>query len=314
MIRVLILSPGDDTGSVGINIKQAFDRHSRKVQVRAVRNTDNYARHPFDISGWDEYIGLVNELYDEADIVHWMEAFDAENLIRNKDPKKTVLHHHGSRLRDGSSIYEVGRQREAIQICSTVDLLRYGSEIRWVGNPYNLPWLASFRNVHAAASREGMSIFHSPTQRAVKGTTELIAAVPVARTRAIVSLALSEYRPWTENLRLKGEHDTYYDCPYGIGNNAIEAMGMGIPVIAGLVDSQWANGQVRQMMLQHWGELPFEEHGPGDGLVDTIVRFATNDMIRKDVSDRGLAYVNKFHDERKVVERLTGIYEELMDR
>ena len=307
-IRVLILSPSDDTGAVGISIKGAFDRHSEDILVRAVRNTDNYARHPFDIQNWYNNKAMVNALYEKADIVHWMEKFDGEQTLWNRDYyKPIILHHHGTLLRENPAYYRTGVERRAIQLASTVDLLRWGKDIRWLPNPYNNEWLKSFREP-GFSGRSVLELFHSPTNRAIKGTAELIAATQDSET---INLTISEQKPWVENLRLKGYSDAYYDCPYGLGNNAIEAMGMGIPVIAGLVDSKWASPAVRAKMIEVWGNLPFIEHTVGD-LAEVLQEVTLNEDLRKKYSQIGLDHFKRWHDERQTVKQLTGIYNELL--
>jgi len=307
-INVLILSSGDDTGAVGVSIKGAFDRHSENVHVRAVRNTDNYARHPYDIQNWYNNKSLVNSLYKKADIVHWMERFDGEPTLWDRDYNKPiVLHHHGTTLRDQPAYYRTGVERKAIQLASTVDLLRYGADIRWMPNPYNNEWLKSFREPRPSG-RNVLELFHSPTNRAIKGTSELIAITDASET---INLEICEWTTWTEALTRKGRADAYYDCPYGMGNNAVEALGMGIPVIAGLVDSEWANEEVRQMMLTHWGQLPFIEHTRSN-LSEVLQEVTLNEDLRREYKQIGLNHFRNFHDERIVVKMLTEVYNELL--
>jgi hypothetical protein len=308
LIRVLILSPSDDTGAVGVSIKGAFDRHSEDILVRAVRNTDNYARHPYDVQNWFNNKSLVNRLYEQADIVHWMEKFDGENTLFSRDYNKPiVLHHHGTLLREQPAYYRTGVERKAIQLASTVDLLRWGRDIRWMPNPYNNEWLKSFREPRPSG-RSVLELFHSPTNRAIKGTAELIAATQGSET---INLTVSEFKPWVENLRLKGYSDAYYDCPYGLGNNAVEAMGMGIPVIAGMVDSEWANPAVKAKMVEMWGQLPFIEH-TRDDLAEVLQEVTLNEDLRRNYSQIGLNHFRNFHDERVVVKMLTDVYNELL--
>jgi len=307
-MRVLILSPGDDTGAVGIQIKGAFDRWSEDIQVRAVRNNDNYARHPFDVSGWYNNKTMVNELYQKADIVHWMEWFEGEPTLWNRDYKKpVVLHHHGTRLREAPALYRVGVERKAIQLASTVDLLRYGPEIRWLPNPYNSEWLKSFRDAPHGSFRP-LEIFHSPTNRAIKGTQTLIEATDALEG---YNLTISEFRTWTDSLVLKGRSDVYYDGPYGLGNNAVEAFGMGIPVIAGLVPSQWATPQTRRHMIDLWGDLPFFEHNTNN-LAERLREFAEDPNLRQTHKRLGLDHFARFHNEKQVVRQLSAIYNELL--
>ena len=68
--------------------------------------------------------------------------------------------------------------------------------------------------------------------------------------------------PNADVLALKAQADILFDqVILGYGNNAIEAMGMGIPVIAGVQDDN-----VRRAMLDRWGSLPWYDATEADDL------------------------------------------------
>ena len=97
-------------------------------------------------------------------------------------------------------------------------------------------------------------IAHAPTNRAIKSTDALIAVVEAFRAEGLpVELDLIEQVTLGECLARKAAADIYFDqVILGYGCNAIEAWGMGIPVIAGA--DPWT---LERMRREFDGRLPF---------------------------------------------------------
>ena len=89
-------------------------------------------------------------------------------------------------------------------------------------------------------------------------------------------------------MRRKGRADLFVDqVLLGYGCNAIEAWGMGIPVIAGVdpekakaIVKQYIPPDTRDVMLSIWGELPFYE-STEEGLYDSISAFLNKPSLLK---------------------------------
>src|SRR5690606_30034247 len=108
---------------------------------------------------------------------------------------------------------------------------------------------------------------------------------------------LIERRSWAECLAIKGTCDVLFDpVILGYGNNAIEAGGMGIPVIAGPAPSTLAR------MRDTLGTLPFlgtGEGGPAD---------------RSEYALLGAAHAARWHDGTETVARLEWAYRTQAER
>src|SRR6185369_446611 len=97
-------------------------------------------------------------------------------------------------------------------------------------------------------------IVHAPTNRTLKHTDLFLEAVRQLTEEGLpIDLDLIEGQTHSECMARKAQADIVFDqLAFGYGCNAVEAWGMGIPVIAGAED-QW----VLNRMDQEWGGLPF---------------------------------------------------------
>jgi glycosyltransferase involved in cell wall biosynthesis len=151
-------------------------------------------------------------------------------------------------------------------------------------------------------------VAHAPTNREVKSTKLLLAAVERLQGEGFdVELDLIERRPWTECLERKAKADIYFDqVILGYGCNAIEAWGMGIPVIAGGSD------ETLDEMERRFGYLPFI-HATPETIYDALLELVESAELRERYGQLGLAHVRKWHDASVVVEQLKGIYQRAME-
>lgn len=301
-MKVLILCPRSDLAGVGIGIKQAFDGYSRDWQVRVVRAQDKVYDYPKD-AGWAE----KNALVDWADLVHVMEIPAA--MPRGK---KLVLHHHGSYFRwHRTTVLSEQRHRGAVGIVSTIDLLLLApDDLTWIPAPYDVDWLYGMRRRHP---RRPLRIVQCPTNRVTKNTDALLAAAERLSKDVPVEVDIVEGVTWAESLRRKADADIVFDqLLTGYGNNAVEAMAMGIPVIAGL-DPELAahHGHpiphgTQDEMLRRFGGLPYVS-AHEESVYEALVQLVDVDN-RAAWGARGLAHVRKFHDQPVVVRQLEQVY------
>jgi glycosyltransferase involved in cell wall biosynthesis len=182
-------------------------------------------------------------------------------------------------------------------LVSTIDLL-VADDLTWLPSPHDLEWLPTFR----APIDDGVyRIGHAPTNRAIKSTEALIAASRRLSEEMPVELVIGEKLSWHNTLALKGTVDVFFDqVILGYGNNAIEAWGMGIPVIAGGAPDTLAK------MWSIFGELPFYQ-----ATEDTIyeaLRALADPKTRKEWAERGRRFVERFHAYPVVVDELEAIY------
>jgi hypothetical protein len=118
-----------------------------------------------------------------------------------------------------------------------------------------------------------------------------------------VELVLVEGKPWRDGMAIKATADIYFDqVQLGYGCNAVEAWGMGIPVIAGA--DEWTLTKMRNI---YGKTLPFYEATEAT-IKDAIADLATNKAKRTQYAKRGLSHVRRWHDEKPALTRLATLY------
>lgn len=268
------------------------------MEVRQVRRLPRFYDYPHDAE-WDDRQALI----EWADLVHVMEIPGAIPA-----GKRAVLHHHGSYARANRAAL---RQTRAFHISSTLDLELLGLG-QWVPAPYDLDALAR----HRKPSRV-LTIAHAGTDAVSKSTRPFLAACE--RLAQEVELRVLHIRNVThaECLRVKGQADIYFDqVLLGYGNNAVEAMGMGIPVVAG-IDPKEARRRGHVIpdatpdeMERRFDGLPFVR--ADEGTIYDALRLLADPAEREKWGSRGLEHVRRFHDERAVAKQLEAIYRRLV--
>jgi hypothetical protein len=138
-----------------------------------------------------------------------------------------------------------------------------------------------------------------------KSTAALTAAVERARAKgADIEVQVVTGLPWLEAMKVKASADIYFDqVKLGYGCNAVEAWGMGIPVIAG-ADS-WTLAKMREVYGSE--TLPFYEASE-ESIEYALLDLASSKMKRTTYAKRGMAHVRKFHDEKPAITRLAELY------
>jgi hypothetical protein len=308
MRRVLILSPGPDTGGVGIALKRAFDRHAPDWSVRYVRRTNNYIDYPSDIvwkPGNTANESEIGDLFRSADVIHLMESFGDEFPWRSDAPR--IVHHHGHLFNvDPDRWLKRSKAEGLTQFVSTLDMTRPApAELVWLPNPCDVDRLARLRAEMYVPTRRPR-VIHSPTSRRRKGTDAFLAGI--ASLMPKIDLDLIERKSWDECLARKARGDILFDQfdPAGYALNSIEAWALGLATCSGA--DRWTLAQIRRVV----GFLPFHEARP-----DTVGRrmgeLVDNPNLRTEVAKLGRECLMAFHDERRVVERLTSIYGQVLE-
>lgn len=310
-MRVLIVSAGDDTGGVGVALARALNRHT-DWEAREVHRTQNYINYPTDIlwpPGQEKPSGL-DDLFAKADVVHVMERWEAVQPFDGWQDKPKVIHHHGSIFRaNHRALMESTATLGAVPIVSTLDLSLIDPSAEWLPNPCDIERMTGIR--HSVVGYSGGAVGHSPTNRALKGTSAFVAAMEGLTYR----MELVERQPWAMALDSKARCDVIFDqLTTGYGLAGIEAMAMGIPVIAGatgeLITQLGIPGgrYLIQTMAKRFGYLPFLV-ADAETLRDRIVDLMTDQALAEHVAEIGSYHVIRYHDEAKVAKQLIGIYE-----
>lgn len=302
-LNVLVLNMGADTGGVLRSISQAF-RSQAGWSVRSMVSKINYIGYPVDVP-WT--IENVREAWLEAEVVHLHHDFRAAQWItggytgRRLPDRPYVIHHHGTGFRESPDPHLAELMGYgAVGVVATLDLWLIAPELlEWLPCPIDVDAMQAMRNT---VTDEKIRIAHAPTNRTVKSTEAFLAAMKQLEREYPVEAVLIERQPWDECLRLKSTADIYFDqVKLGYGNNAIEAWGMGIPVVAGGADP------TLDEMERRFGVLPFY-HATEETIYEALRELVESPELRQKMADRGLQHVRRYHDERVVVEQLKEIY------
>lgn len=295
-----LLNTGQDTGGVGWRIQQALSRHGTGWQARAMSATRTYISYPEDLPYRQR---LAETMYQEADLVHLGNHLAGHDRYDQGAGKPTVLEHHGTIFREGhEALSAEARRLGVVEVASTLDLTMLEPGVEWLPVPYQLDELQAIRRERYVPSA-AVRIAHAPTNRAIKGTEHFLRVFRQLATKHRIELVLIENKSWRQCLQAKARADIFYDqLELGYGCNAIEAWGMGLPVIAGAADPA-----VRRLMKRTWGRLPFLE-ATTTTLAAKLEQLIVSEQARREVAQLGREHFDRWHDERVVVPRLEQLY------
>lgn len=301
MRRAFGVATGQDTCGWSSRIQAGFRRHSPDWEFRFTAATIRYQAYPRDLPFKRP---LVRDQYQAADVIQLRNTLHGWHYFDEGAGKPTVVLYHGTNYRAHHAELRAEAERVGVvQIVSTLDLILLEGDTMWVGSPYSLDEL---RAIRAASYRpsDAIRIAHAPTDRKIKGTELFLAVFDRLKKRHKIELVLIENRTWAECLRRKATADIFYDqLDLGYGGNAVEAWGMGIPVIAGV-----ASQTVRRAMRRQWGQLPFPQTTP-ESLERRLEALITSEATRREWAQAGSEHFARFHDERIVVPQLAAIYD-----
>lgn len=306
-MKVLILSAWEDTGGVGIALKNALERHT-DWEARFVHRHHNYINYPTDIfwdTGEPKPAGL-DELFAEADIIHVMERWSAVEPFEGWREKPLLMHHHGTYFRQDQTqqLLDTVREYGAKAIVSTIDLTLIDPSLEWLPNPCDIAALGKIHKEHYRRNAYPR-VSHSPTNREIKGTADFLRAAYELRHR--MGLDLIEWVSWDECLIRKAKSELFFDQLHiGYALSGIEAMAMRIPVIGGARDAR-----ILELMEQTFDYLPFVR--ADDTNLRDALELLLDQQERKKWGEIGRYHVERYHDEVKVAKQLVGIYEQILD-
>ncbi len=172
-------------------------------------------------------------------------------------------------------------------------------------------WIAAGREhpLPDAARRDGVNgpvvIAHAPTDRLIKGTRHVVAAVEALRAEfPRLELRMIDRRPWAEMPAFLAGCDILVDQLmmgwYGL--LAIEGMAEGKAVVA----------HIREDFRGVHPDLPVVDAAPAT-LAATLRELVRDPARRAALGDRGRAFVPRVHDTRVVGARLLEIYRTILD-
>jgi hypothetical protein len=313
--KALIVGYWDGAG-IPARLSKASDKNP-ELSIRAAHASRQvYFDFPVDMY-WDKRTHAeVMELADDADLIHLTNDVKAYFKLRQaRHRKPALLHHHGTLFRSQSGrLMAEARRMHFLQAVSTIDLQKPApDELYWLPAPLDLDATAEIRELNRRPDDGVVRVVSAPTRRDLKSTPALMAAVNTLKAEGLpVELVLVEGRSWAECLAVKGSADIYFDqvaapeheYPGGYGCNAIEAWGMGIPVIAGA--DEWTTARMRK----EWnlkGPMPFYE-ATQSTITDALRDLVQSPDLRAEVAARGKRHARKYHAEKPALTRLAELY------
>lgn len=301
-----------DPANVGNRYALAAEKLG-SLAIRSAHVAEAYFDFPRDIRWTRSTHAEVQTLADECDVIHLNNATRAYTKLKMwRVRKPALLHHHGSLLRNhGATVLPEAKRFNMVQAVSTVDLLRWAPEAHWLPTAYDLDELANIGREHRRPADGKVRVVSCPTNAEYKSTALLEAAVRELQAEGLpVELVLVSGKPWAECLRIKATADIYFDqiavpkigYPGGYGCNAIEAWGMGIPVVAGA--DEWT---LDRMAQEFDGPIPFYV-ATGETIVQRLRELVGDVKLRKSVALAGQRHVQKFHAEKPALTKLAELY------
>lgn len=302
-MNVLLLNMGADTGGVLIAIVRAF-RDVPDWYVRSTVVSTNYIGYEPDLP-WD--LKLIRQHWLDADVVHLHHNLRAPQYLRL--PRRPyIVEYHGTGFREQPALFlKEQRRLRALGVVSTLDLyLLAPHELEWLPVPVNVGRMRAMRRERDDGR---VLIAHAPTNKKIKSTEAFVDAVNRLVAEGYpVDVDIIEQRPWSECLERKARADIYFDqVRLGYGCNALEAWGMGIPVVAGAADP------TLDEMERRFGELPFY-HATETTIYDALRELVESPELRQRYARIGHDYVRRYHDEPVVVEQLKALYQRAVNQ
>lgn len=273
------------------------------VKIRSVARTVHYFDWPTDIEWTRQNEPLIRDLMQSADVIHLNNSYRGVQRYHLRKPM--LLHHHGSMFRNNTGhMMAMARQSRWVQAVSTIDLTRPDPDVlHWLPTAYDVDGLRAYGRKNRREPDGRIRIVHCPTNRQLKATDLLIAAVDELRAEGLpLDLVLVEGQAWAKTMEEKAKADILFDqTMFGYGCNAVEAWGMEIPVIAG------ADPWTIAAMTRTFGRIPFSVASDAS-ILDVVRQMATSKDARDEMAEVGFAHVKRWHDELPVLEKLAELY------
>jgi glycosyltransferase involved in cell wall biosynthesis len=314
VVRALIAGH-EDLAGVAARFAAASADPDSGLSIRSAHKAAAYFDFPYDIKWQPRTDAEVRKLAAEADVLHLTNEVKAYFWLHQKH-KPAVLHHHGTLFRNNPGgarerMQTYARRLGLVQVVSTHDLLRFApDELQWLPTCYDLDALEAIRSSYRRPDDGRVRVVSAPTNREIKSTDKLEAAVRALQAEGLpVDLVLVQNKTNRECLEIKATADVYFDqVGLGYGVNAVEAWGMGLPVIAGADD--WTLDAMRRDFGR---TLPFMV-ATEDTIADAIRALVVSESQRRQYAKRGRAHAAKFHAEKPALIRLAKLYAEAVER
>lgn len=276
-------------------------------QPPVLRPRNMAERMYFSLDDWRRKAPVMRaiEAYDldSFDVIHYDGGLDLFRDNRTahrwkKMGKKIVCHYMGSDLRT-RGINEDLDLLSDLNLTNESDHLNLHKAIHYIFIPFD----ASLYTARTEENRR-LRVIHSPTNRAMKGTHLILAAVNEVRKQRDIEFILAERMPHAELMKLKMTCDIAIEQVgnfggTGYGRNSLETLAMGIPTITEMAPDYIA-----------WiPENPFMLATP-ESLTDCLLELIDDRELRKRKAAAGRIWVERYHSYESVHNRLMSLYKD----
>lgn len=254
-----------------------------------------------DLRQWDieDERANVQELCATADVILCHSDYSALDVLeaRPRSDQLVMRVYHGSVARRPELEKEVVRNREddaagAVQIGARLYFQAFSARMHWL--PIAVP-VADYAALVAQhkGTNDGKTFIvgHSPTMRAIKGTTALEFVVQALRNKGVnIALLNIEGKSHADALAMKARCDVFFDSFFlGIQGSGLEAACMGQAVVAGDVIA-------RDEYIAAIGYCPYTFASTPEELGAQLERLAVDAEYRSAEAWRVKQYVMEHHD------------------
>jgi glycosyltransferase involved in cell wall biosynthesis len=297
-----------DYGGAGFRISRAQRKLGHKSDFAVFR--PSYFNFPADFILRDEkefwprskkFFFLLKCLRD-YDIFH----FHSESIFAaefrditflKKLGKKVVFHFHGSEIRN-KKMHPRLKLANA-RLVSSVDLFQFVPDGIWIPQPVDLEY---WRPHVEDGSKKTISIIHAPSHRKKKGTDLILSTIEELKREGYpVELSLIEGQPYDSLKEHYQKGDIFIDQLIigAYGNFAVEGMALKKPVCVFIKD---------KFAPLYPGELPVVNSCSGN-LKKNLIKLIEDGSLRKELGEKGRAYVEKYHEVNEIALKCLSIYQ-----
>lgn len=225
---------------------------------------------------------------------------------------KIVHHFHGTDLRSRGKPWPMINRYADLQYVSTPDLLKYAPKAEWIPTPMNLEQLKYVGVKEREDQSEPIRIVHAVLSQThgknCKGTPIIIDAINQLKSRGYnIDFRLLASVPYVEALEEYKQADVIIGQTHigWYGKLEQEAMAFGKPVVT----------YIDQRFTKTTGQVPVINFHQDDTatLATGLATLIDDDSLQKHLSHEGRTYVERWHDEKKVMEKIEHAYETLLD-
>lgn len=227
-----------------------------------------------------------------------MEFFRDGRTVRElkRRGKKIVCLYTGSDLRTRGIIPAVDACAD-LRLTLEFDHLHLDASLRHILFPFEFEKIS---RAEPRPAREHIMIGHAPTNRAAKGSAEIIAAIRSLMNEFPVQLELIEGLPHAEAMRRKAACDIFIDNlgELGYGVNAIESLALGLCTCTSLMPE----------FLALYPDHPFVEIN-FQNLKEQLRRVCADAALRQAHAQKGRAWAEKNHGATNIVRKVHQLVE-----